>query len=366
MDRAPLSTDDWDFPLQPSMIEIRRGDLFDADVEALVNPVHCAGIMKRGLCRHFKTQFPANTKTYKAACDAGTLRPGDVLVHDRGGLFGDQDRPRYVLNVATKDHWTDSARLADIETGADAVVEEVRTRDISSVAVPAVGCGGGGLAWTDVRPRLTDSLAALDNSVRTLVYAPRSAGTTPSRDVPESRPAMTKGRALLLGTLDAYADPDDALRPHAAHNLAYLLQCAGEDLQLEFDPGPYGLSAPGLTAVLERIDGHFVEGYDADHQNTPFRLRPPAVAEATNLITAASDAADRLQRVRHLLDDVSSDDDLELLATVLWLLRHDPEARRRAEAAVRAVHDWSRRKARFSSEQIAATWRQLRDHGWVD
>lgn len=365
MDRAPLSTDDWDFPLQPSMIEIRRGDLFDADVEALVNPVHCAGIMKRGLCRHFKARFPENTKTYKAACDAGTLRPGDVLVYDRGGLFGDQDRPRYVLNVATKDHWTDSARIADIETGTDAVVEEVRTRDISSVAVPAVGCGGGGLAWTDVRPRLTDSLAALDNSVRTLVYAPRSAGTTPSRDVPEGRPAMTRGRALLLGTLDAYADPDDALRPHAAHNLAYLLQCAGEDLQLEFDPGPYGLSAPGLTAVLERIDGYFVEGYDAAHQNASFHLRPSAVVAASDVIAAASGTADRLQRVQNLLDDVSSDDDLTLIATVLWVLRHDADARRQPEVAVQAVHDQSQRTTRFSPGQVTTAWQRLRDDSWV-
>lgn len=90
------------------MVDIVQGDLFEADVAALVNPVHCAGVMSRGLALQFKTRFPDNAKQYKAACEAGRLSPGDVLDHDRGGLF-DAERPRYILNVTTKDHWTDAS-----------------------------------------------------------------------------------------------------------------------------------------------------------------------------------------------------------------------------------------------------------------
>lgn len=347
-------------------MNIHRGDLFEAAVEALVNPVHCAGIMKRGLCRQFKARFPENTKRYKAACDDGTLRPGDVLIYDRGGLFAGDDQPQYILNVATKDHWTDSATLPNIEQGVEAVVDEIAARDVDAVAIPALGCGGGGLDWPDVRPLLTHSLAPLDET-RVAIYAPRSSGAdAPPDGGPTDWPAMTTRRALLLATLDAYASPDTALHPHAAQNLAYLLQCAGENLHLQFEPGRRGPHAPGLTAVLRRVTGYFVHGYDPEHPNAPFHLRPSAVSEAKDVVTALSTAADRLEHVQSLLGGRSSDDDLAALATVLWITRHNPKARRGTEAAVQALHDRNDRTSSVSRERIPAAWRRLRDQGWID
>ncbi len=347
------------------MVEIVHGNLFDADVAALVNPVHCAGLMKRGLCRQFKTRFPDNYEQYEAACDAGALAPGDVLVHDRGGLFGDGQHPRYVLNVATKDHWRDASSVPHIESGMAALVDEVTAHDIASLAVPALGCGGGGLDWPTVRPLLTTPLKSLDG-VRALVYAPRSANAEGGGPDADDRPAMTRGRALLLSVLDAYATPGDTVSPHAAHNLAFLVQGAGEDLRLTFEPGTYGLRAAGLTAVLRRIEGAFIAGYDPSHQDSSFRLRPPAVGVARDTLSDHPTASERLGRVRALIEECDTPDTLELLATVGWLMRHDAQARRRPEAVVRAVQDWSRRKAeRFAPAQIAAAWQRLHRHEWI-
>ncbi|WP_103021323.1 type II toxin-antitoxin system antitoxin DNA ADP-ribosyl glycohydrolase DarG [Salinibacter altiplanensis] len=346
------------------MVEIVRGDLFDADVAALVNPVHCAGLMKRGLCRQFKTRFPDNFEQYKAACNDGGLAPGDVLVHDRGGLFGDDQHPRYVLNVATKDHWRDASSPTHIESGMAALIDEAVAHDIPSLAVPALGCGGGGLDWPTVRPLLTAPLQSL-NGVRARLYAPRSADAQEDSGADE-RPAMTRGRALLLAVFDAYAGPGDTVSPHAAHNLAFLLQGLGEALRLTFEPGPRGLRATGLTAVLRRINGHFVAGHVPSHQESPFRLRQAAIESAGDVLSGLSDATERLGRARELIEGYDAPDALELLATVGWIMRHDAQARRRPEAVVRAVQDWSRRKAeRFASEQITAAWQRLRRHEWI-
>jgi len=348
------------------MIQIHRGDLFEAAVEALVNPVHCAGIMKRGLCRQFKARFPANTKRYKAACDDGTLRPGEVLVYDRGGLFGSADRPRYVLNVATKDHWTDSATLSTIERGIEAVVDEITARDADSVAVPALGCGGGGLDWPAVRPLLTRSLAPLDET-RVAIYAPPSSGAdASSSDRPTDGPIMTQGRALLLAIFDAYTGPDNTLAASAAHNLAYLLQCAGEDLHLQFEFGPQGPRASGLTAVLRRVTGYFLDRYNPDQPDAPIHLRPSAVSAAKDLVTPLSTAANRLRRVHSLLEGISSDDDLACLAAVLWITRRNPQARHETEALVQALRDRSDRNPPVSQERITAARKRLRDRKWID
>ena len=40
------------------MIEHKVGDIFEEDVEALVNSVNCVGVMGRGIALQFKTSLP--------------------------------------------------------------------------------------------------------------------------------------------------------------------------------------------------------------------------------------------------------------------------------------------------------------------
>ena len=40
------------------MIEFKTGDMFDEDVEALVNSVNCVGFMGRGIALQFKNTLP--------------------------------------------------------------------------------------------------------------------------------------------------------------------------------------------------------------------------------------------------------------------------------------------------------------------
>ena len=41
-----------------TMIEYKKGDILREDVEALVNPVNCVGVMGRGLALQFKKSIP--------------------------------------------------------------------------------------------------------------------------------------------------------------------------------------------------------------------------------------------------------------------------------------------------------------------
>ncbi|MFG1887498.1 macro domain-containing protein [Micromonospora sp. NPDC049051] len=149
------------------MISIRHGDLLDADVEALVNPVNTVGVMGKGLALAFKRAHPANFTAYRAACAVGTVRLGQVFVYDSGA----PGRHRYVVNFPTKGHWRSSSRLADIEAGLPDLVRVLRDNRIASVAVPALGCGNGGLDWAEVRPLIEAALAELP-SVQTFLYEP--------------------------------------------------------------------------------------------------------------------------------------------------------------------------------------------------
>jgi Macro domain len=58
------------------MIEITRGDLLKADVEALVNTVNCVGVMGPGIAAQFKHAYPKNFDAYQLACKRHEVQPG--------------------------------------------------------------------------------------------------------------------------------------------------------------------------------------------------------------------------------------------------------------------------------------------------
>lgn len=149
------------------MIEFQRGDILQADAEALVNTVNCVGIMGRGIALQFRKEFPENYDAYRAVCDRGELHLGMMLVFSLNRL----QSPRYIINFPTKRHWKGNSRIEDIRAGLKSLVEEVRQRGITSVAVPPLGCGLGGLNWDQVRPLIEEAFSHLPG-VRVLVYEP--------------------------------------------------------------------------------------------------------------------------------------------------------------------------------------------------
>lgn len=78
------------------------------------------------------------------------------------------------MNFPTKRHWRDSSRIEDVESGLVALVETIAEHGMRSIAVPALGCGLGGLAWMDVRPRIERALGVVaDVDVRLFEPADR-------------------------------------------------------------------------------------------------------------------------------------------------------------------------------------------------
>ena len=149
------------------MIELQHGNLLEANAEALVNTVNCVGRMGKGLALQFKQAFPENFRLYAQACREGTVRPGRMFVTPSGR----DTNPRYVINFPTKRHWREPSHLEDIESGLLDLIKVVGDLSINSIAVPALGCGLGGLDWAVVRPLIEHAFAEAP-SVRVLLFEP--------------------------------------------------------------------------------------------------------------------------------------------------------------------------------------------------
>jgi O-acetyl-ADP-ribose deacetylase (regulator of RNase III) len=182
------------------MIRLIQGDLLKQDdVDAIVNTVNCVGVMGKGIALQFKNRWPANFAEYAAACKAGQVRPGRMLIYDSGGLV----KPNYIINFPTKEHWRGTSKIEFIEDGLVDLVSQVRRLRIRSIAIPPLGCGNGGLSWNKVRPLIEGAFASLPE-VEVRLFEPKGAPEARSMQVRSKRPKMTAGRAAIVKVLDTY------------------------------------------------------------------------------------------------------------------------------------------------------------------
>ena len=150
------------------MIKETVGNLLEAKAEALVNAVNCVGVMGKGIALQFKQKFPpAYFNDYKLVCQKGELAIGKVHIFE----LETQNNPRFIVNFPTKNHWREQSLMTDIESGLQSLVEAVEQYEIKSIAMPALGCGLGGLDWRDVKSLIEKGFVNLPN-IEVLLFPP--------------------------------------------------------------------------------------------------------------------------------------------------------------------------------------------------
>ncbi len=344
------------------MIEITRGNLLRADAEALVNTVNCIGYMGKGISLQFKQAFPENFKAYAKACRARELHPGKMFVF-RTGMLGN---PKFIINFPTKRHWKGKSKIEDIRKGLLALVDEIQRLDVHSVAVPPLGCGLGGLDWSEIRPIIEEAFRTT-REVRVLLFEPRGAPEAKTMPVRTERPKMTPARALFVKLMDQYLVPAYRLTLLEIHKLAYFLQEAGEKLRLRYGKEHYGPYADNLNKVLEIMEGHFIRGYgDRQDPDVEIDLLPDAVKEADEFLEGHDKSKARLQQVADLIEGFETPYGMELLSSVHWVAKNDKPPAADEDSAVAAVQRWNERKqAMFKPQHIRIAYKQLWEQGWL-
>lgn len=344
------------------MIIDAKGNLLEADAEALVNTVNTVGVMGKGIALQFRQAFPENYEAFRKACRRGEVAPGRMFVFETGQLTN----PRLVINFPTKRHWRQPSRLTDIRTGLEDLVHVLRDHAVRSVAVPPLGCGSGGLIWSTVRPLIIEALSALPD-VRVLLYSPDGAPEAEAMPVKTKRPAMNPNRAALLLAMASYVIPGYRLTMLEIQKLAYLLQEFGQPLRLKFVKGPYGPYAEDLHKVLQRIEGHFIRGYGDRSRDASMRVLPDAIAEAEAVIAPDDSAGARLAQLREVINGFESPYGMELLATAHWVAKSHPAAAHDSHVTVMDVQAWSpRKRRRFQPAHIELAWYRLNAQGLIE
>lgn len=357
------------------MVTVKKGDLFRSSAQTLVNTVNCVGIMGKGLALEFKKRFPGMYDHYVALCAQGRVRLGEPY------LFRTLVEP-WILNFPTKGHWRSVSRLADIVAGLEHLEAHYKEWGITSLAVPALGSGNGGLEWAVVGPTVYAHLSRFDIPVE--LYAPldvpdreatgeflgtdsdRASVRSASHDDRKVPPALI---ALVEIVARIAAQPFHwPVGRVAFQKIAYFATMKGLPTGLEFRRGSYGPFCESLKSVTTRLVNH---GLLVEHERGKMIVveTGPAFPAARRLAEA------HLKSWSALLDDVvdlllrMKGREVEVAATVHFAAR---EARTNGAQpsemdVLHAVKEWKvRRTPPIPDSAIVESIRGLNMLGWVD
>lgn len=343
-------------------IEFKTGDIFSEETEAIVNTVNCVGVMGRGIALQFKKIFPQNFEDYFKACDKGEVQPGKMFVHETGTLVN----PKYIINFPTKRHWSGKSKIEDIDAGLNDLVRVLIELNIKSITLPPLGSGLGGLDWKKVKKLILEKLESL-TEIDIIIYEPHEKPFHEKNVKNKEIPKMTPGRAALIELMHRYLggllDPFVTLLE--IHKLMYFLQESGENLRLQYNPGPYGPYAENLRHVLNAIEGHFISGYEdgGDNPKKQVKLIPGAYQDASKFLSKHQETKQHFDRVSELVEGFESPFGLELLSTVHWVISN--ESPQSFDELVAKIYNWSERKNQFTTRQIALALNVLKSKKWI-
>lgn len=162
-------------------IKLIKGDMFYSDRETLTVSVNTVGVMGAGLASRVKNQFPDVFTEYIKALNNGYLKMGQPSLYKRPDTFentliqteeGEEELipSHWFLIFPTKNHWRFPSDKEGIKKGLLFLKENYEKWGISSLALPALGCGLGKLSWEEIGPLMIRILKDLDMEVE--IYLP--------------------------------------------------------------------------------------------------------------------------------------------------------------------------------------------------
>lgn len=129
-------------------------DILDVDLTKPENcifiPVNTVGVMGKGLALDFKEMYPKLAAIYRVYCNDGYLTVGDpCTLTNKSGISGS------VVFFPTKADWRNPSQLSWIREGlirlATQPCHTPWRKQTRNIHIPKLGCGLGGLEWSDVR-----------------------------------------------------------------------------------------------------------------------------------------------------------------------------------------------------------------------
>lgn len=326
------------------MIIYTTGDLLKSDANALVNTVNCEGYMGKGIAYQFKKEFPENNNDYVKACKSGQLEIGKLhYTFERGKL---------IINFPTKNKWRAKSKIEYIEKGLDALINLINQLKITSVAIPPLGSGNGGLPWGDVKFLIEQKLKDIPCSI--YIYEPTKNYTAQSITEPK-----LNFSSLLLMEIKHHLKKFNKLRlQHATFFVTVFSMDKYFDFQKQ-DSGPHDKMIIVISSEIKKFqDYHKVKNTKEAKEILYNKL----VSESTT--NKLANLRPVIKRVTDFINSIKTDRELECLSKILYLI--DENKSLSSEEIFQNIISWEGIKEYFSKEEVSYCITKLCDSRMIE
>ncbi len=356
--------------------KILIGDMFTSNALTLVNTVNCVGVMGKGVALKFKEQFPEMFQDYARRCELKEVELGKPYIYeDRSGIK--------ILNFPTKGHWRSSSQLHDIECGLDYLAQHYQAWNITSMSMPPLGCGNGGLEWSEVGPLIYRKLHELPIDIE--VYAPygtpKTELTAEFLSAPSQMSLDGKGRKhekmnpgwvtvveVLKGLKDQpYAPP---VGRTIFQKICYVLTEMGVPTGFEFGKGSYGpFSVEVKPALHDFANRNWVQEVTLGRM-VALQVGEQFDKERSKFLSEIEQRRKKIDKTVDLFSRIKDTNQAEEVLTVLFASRQLKKGDRTAEIEEQQILDyildwkktWNKPEKK---EAVASAIRNLTLLGWI-
>ena len=342
-------------------LELKHNDLLKQQADAIINTVNCVGIMGKGIALQFKKAFPENYKAYAKACKNNEVKIGKMFVYQTGFLDSNI-HSKYIINFPTKEHWRGNSKIEYIEEGLDDLYNVIQNLNIKTLAMPPLGCGNGGLNWSDVKKLIINKLSPIEDLILYL-YEPQISVLKTTSLVGKSIPKLTKIRVAVCKAIERYRELDYCLSHLEVQKLMYFFELTGETRSLNFEHQKFGPYSDKLRHVLNSIDGYYIDGFK-DSLHAEIHIKSNMLERINEEFKNYPDLNTRFKRLSDLISGFETPFSMELLATFHWVITQEGAITR--DAIISKVHSWSERKAKmFTPAYIDIAINRLKIYNWI-
>jgi len=321
------------------MITFLTGNILESEAEALVNTVNCEGFMGKGLAYQFKKSFPQTNKSYVQMCNRNELSPGKMHYF--------RENNKFIINFPTKDKWRRKSEIDYIEKGMNSLVKLIEKQNITSIAIPPLGSGNGGLDWKDVKSIIWEYIYPISNEVEIYIYEPSLNYKAQSKKAPK----LTLSHFILMNIKNKL-NKFSKLR---LQKVAFFINLFSKENYFKFEAHLYGPYSHSIDIISKDIK-EFQEFHKFNTED--------ALEYAYNTLISKSveqklnDFLIPLEKSTNLINKYSSDKDIELYSTIAYILSE--QTKLNSEKIIEYIHNWSDlKKEKFENKTIEAALVQM-------
>lgn len=329
------------------MLTYITGDLLKSNAKALVNTVNCEGYMGKGIAYQFKLQFPENNISYINACKSGKLQIGTLHYY--------KEKEKIIINFPTKNKWREKSHISYIEKGLEQLILLITELKISSIAIPPLGSGNGGLIWANVKLIIEKKLTPLSNSMDIFIYEPYKNYSS----LPTIEPKLSLS-ALVLMEIKINLHKFNKFRLQKA---AYFVNIFSKTKYFHFEKYKFGPYDHSIDIISKNIKEFQLYHNTKETSEAKKILYNKIISE--HISNKFAELTSPIGLACSYVNQIKDDHELECLSTICFLIEENGSLT--LEQILIKFKQWSNEKAaKFTNQEILSGIQKLNDTNIIE